>query len=150
VEGDLGMRVSAPGVVAESVAERLIEPEEAEFLNVAATHRHSNVDFIPTTAEESRVDQRIAQLAVTIAIRRHLRMIDNQLGPKGAGLLVLSGGVFRHATGEITPPDDPLLRPILRTAKVVVDKESRLGPAGLLSQAGHHATAKALLAPVHA
>ena len=145
VEGDLGMRVSAPGVVAESVAERLIEDAEAESLRVAAAHRHSNVDFVPTTAEESRVDQRIAQLAVTIAIRRHLRMIDNQLGPKGAGLLVLSGGVFRHATTPITPPDDPMIRPILRTAKVVVDKESRLGPAGLLTQAGHQATAKALL-----
>ena len=149
VEGDLGMRVSVPGVVAESVAERLIEPEEAATLSEAAAHRHENVDFVPSTPEESQVDLRIAQLAVTVAIRRHLRMIDNQLGPKGAGLLVLSGGVFRHATGEITPPDDPLLRPILRTAKVVVDKESRLGPAGLLTQAGAPTTAKALLAPLH-
>lgn len=149
VEGDLGMRVSAPGVVAESVAERLIEDAEASALAEAAAHRHSKVDFIPTTAEESRVDQRIAQLAVTIAIRRHLRMIDNQLGPKGAGLLVLSGGVFRHATGEITPPDDPVLRPILRTAKVVVDRESRLGPAGLLTQADHPSAASTLLTPLH-
>lgn len=149
VEGDLGMRVSAPGVVAESVAERLIEDAEAVALARAAAHRHENVDFVPATAEESRIDQRIAQLAVTVAIRRHLRMIDNQLGPKGAGLLVLSGGVFRHAIGQVTPPDDPVLRPILRTAKVVVDKESRLGPAGLLSQAGDPSAAATLLTPLH-
>ncbi len=149
VEGDLGMRVSAPGVVAESVAERLIEAAEASTLAEAAAHRHSNVDFVPTTAEESRMDLRIAQLAVTVAIRRHLRMIDNQLGPKGAGLLVLSGGVFRHAAGEITPPDDPVLRPILRRARVVVDKQSRLGPAGLLTQSGAPSAAAALLTPLH-
>lgn len=149
VEGDLGMRVSAPGVVAEALTERLVEDAEADALARAAAHRHANVDFVPTTADESRVDQRIAQLAVTIALRRHLRMIDNQLGPKGAGLLVLSGGVFRHATGEPTPPDDPVLRPILRTARVVVDKDSRLSPAGLLTQAGDPRAARTLLTPLH-
>lgn len=145
VEGDIGMRVSAPGVVAEAVTERLLPPDTD--LAAKAAHRNENVDFIPETAEESTADLDIARLAATLAIRRHLGMVG-QLGPKGATVLVLSGGVFRHAT-SLAALEKALradLGPILRDARVVVDREGRLGPAGLLAQAGHHTTAAALLA----
>ncbi len=145
VEGDIGMRVSAPGVIAEAMTERLL-PQDTE-LTEKANNRNRNVDFVPTTDEERETDLRIAELAATIAIRRHLRMIGGRLGPKGAATLVLSGGVFRHA--QSTSGTEKALRenlgPILRDARVVVDQEGRLGPAGLLAQAGHHPTAAALL-----
>jgi uncharacterized protein (TIGR01319 family) len=145
VEGDIGMRVSAPGVIAEAITERLL-PADTDLAE-KASNRNKNVDFIPTTDEEREADRRIAELAATIAIRRHLRMIGGRLGPKGAATLVLSGGVFRHAN-SVEATEKTLrtnLGPILRDARVVVDHDGRLGPAGLLAQAGHEPTAAALL-----
>jgi len=145
VEGDIGMRVSAPGVVMEAVAERLLSPDSD--LAARAAHRNENVDFVPLTADERDADLHIARLAATLAVRRHLRMVG-QLGAKGATVLVLSGGVFRHAD-SLVGLEKALrvdLGPVLRNARVVVDREGRLGPAGLLAQAGHTDVASALLA----
>src|SRR6476469_7570101 len=146
VEGDIGMRVSAPGVVAEAITERLLPPDSD--LTAKAAHRNENVEFLPATDEEREADLRIARLAATLAIRRHLRMVG-QLGPKGATVLVLSGGVFRHAD-SLAGLEKSLradLGPVLRNARVTVDREGRLGPAGLLAQSGHLSTATALLRP---
>ncbi|HEY0451049.1 glutamate mutase L [Actinophytocola sp.] len=145
VEGDLGMRVSAPGVVAEAAAERLADPAGLEG---AAARRHADVDLIPSTVDEQRADLELASLAVILAVRRHLRMVDGQLGPHGAGILVLSGGVFRHAP-DLTDLEARLrehLGPVLRNALVTVDRQGLLGPAGLLTQAAHPDVADAVLA----
>ncbi len=145
VEGDIGMRVSAPGVVAEAVEERLL-PKDTDLAG-KARHRNEHVDVVPETDEERETDLEIARLAVTIAVRRHVRMIGGRLGPKGAGLLVLSGGVFRHAH-TLGPLEEALrkdLGPLVKDAHLTVDRDGRLGPAGLLAQAGHHETATALL-----
>ena len=149
VEGDIGMRWSAQGVVAEAAVERLISAAEADSLAPLALSRSRAVDWIPSSAEESRVDLRLAALAAILAVRRHLRMVDGRLGPRGAGLLVLSGGVFRHAPDVSSVEEalraDPVLRPVLRTASVVVDRDYVLAPAGLMSDAGHAAAADSLL-----
>jgi uncharacterized protein (TIGR01319 family) len=144
VEGDIGMRVSAPGVVAEAITARLVS-QNTDLVEKAA-HRGENVDFLPATEEERDADLHIARLAATLAIRRHLGMVG-RLGPKGATVLVLSGGVFRHADSlvELEKSLRVDLGPVLRNARVVVDRDGRLGPAGLLAQAGHDATAAALL-----
>ena len=144
VEGDLGMRVSAPGIVAEAAVERLVDPET---LAAQADHRHADVDFVPSTPDEIEVDLTLARLAVVLAVRRHLRMVDGRLGPHGAGVLILSGGVFRHAT-DLTGVEAGLrasLGPVLRNAGIQVDRQGLLGPAGLLAQADHPATADAVL-----
>jgi uncharacterized protein (TIGR01319 family) len=144
VEGDIGMRWSAPGIVAEAVAERLIPDDPA--LAAEAERLAANVDIA-----RSEVDTQLAGLAAVLAIRRHLRMIDGRLGPHGAGLLVLSGGVFRHANSaqlshiEGMLREDPVLRPNLRTARFAVDRDYVLAPAGLLADAGRHTAATALL-----
>ncbi|ALG13596.1 glutamate mutase L [Kibdelosporangium phytohabitans] len=145
VEGDIGMRWSALGIVAEAEAERLAVDGLAEF----ARRRSSAVGFVPDTAEESAVDLRLAGLAAVVAVRRHLRLVDGKLGPRGAGLLVLSGGVFRHA-GDIGPVvdvlrSDPVLRPAIREARIVVDRDYVLAPAGLLAADGKGAVARKLL-----
>jgi uncharacterized protein (TIGR01319 family) len=147
VEGDLGMRWSAPGIVAEAKVERLDPPDDEE-----ARSRARNVDWIPDDDHGRDVDAHLAGLAAVLAVRRHLRLVDGQLGPKGAGLLVLSGGVFRHATPERLEAiedrlrADPVLRPVLRNAEITVDRHYVLAPAGLLADAGHTETADALLA----
>jgi uncharacterized protein (TIGR01319 family) len=149
VEGDIGMRWSALGIVQEAEAERLIDAAEASSLRVHAEHRAKDVDFIPGSAEDSTVDLRLAALAAILAVRRHLRLVDGRLGPRGAGLLVLSGGVFRHAN-DIGPvvealAGDPVLRPAARHARIVVDRDYVLAPAGLLGQDGRTETARRLL-----
>jgi uncharacterized protein (TIGR01319 family) len=150
VEGDLGMRWSAPGVVAEAEAERLVDRDEAVFLREQSLSRTSAPDWVPGDTEQAAVDLRLAALAAVLAVRRHLRLVDGQLGPRGAGVLVLSGGVFRHAPSvaevETVLRDDPVLRPVLRTASIVVDDRYVLAPAGLLAETGRTAAADRLLA----
>jgi uncharacterized protein (TIGR01319 family) len=144
VEGDIGMRWSAPGVVAEAVAERLI-PDGTSY-GTQAIRLSENIETII-----SEIDMILAALAAVLAVRRHLRMVDGRLGPKGAGLIVLSGGVFRHAGAESlaeverTLREDPVLRPVLRTAEFTVDGRYVLAPAGLLAGAGYHEAAGALV-----
>ncbi|KAA2261008.1 hypothetical protein F0L68_19260 [Solihabitans fulvus] len=151
VEGDLGMRWSAPGVVAEAVTERLVTSAEAASLHAEAGRRAAEVDWVPGDAEQVAVDLRLAGLAAVLAVRRHLRLVDGQLGPRGAGLLVLSGGVFRHAGDagvaevEEVLRADPVLRPVLREAAVLVDASYVLAPAGLLASAGRAEVADRLL-----
>jgi len=149
VEGDLGMRWSAPGIVSEAKVERLGAPEDLEH---EAEKRSTTVDWIPDDDHGRDVDATLAGLAAVLAVRRHLRLVDGQLGPKGAGLLVLSGGVFRHATPQRLQDiedrlrADPVLRPVLRNAAITVDQRYVLAPAGLLADAGRVDTADALLA----
>jgi uncharacterized protein (TIGR01319 family) len=149
VEGDIGMRWSAAGVLTEAVAERLLTDTEAASLAAPVRHRSDNVSFVPDGVDV--VDTQLAALAAVLAARRHLRQIDSRLGPQGAGLVVLSGGVFRHADAvRITAiadrlRADPLLRPVLRNARFVVDQQYVLAPAGLLADAGHPLIADALL-----
>ena len=146
VEGDIGMRWSAPGIVAEALAERL----PADGLETPAAFRAAHVDWVPDSAEEAETDLRLASLAAVLALRRHLRLIDNDLGPRGAGVLILSGGVFRHAPDvsavEGFLREDPVLRPVLKNASVVVDRDYVLAPAGLLADAGELAAADRLVA----
>jgi hypothetical protein len=58
--------------------------------------------------------------------------------------------VFRHATPEGLTEVDKALRTnlgaLLREARVVVDHDGRLGPAGLLAQAGQGEVAAKLVA----
>ncbi|MBP2322868.1 uncharacterized protein (TIGR01319 family) [Kibdelosporangium banguiense] len=146
VEGDIGMRWSAAGILTEAAAERL---PGTEGLQEFAERRARDVDFVPDTAEESSVDLKLAGLAAILAVRRHLRMVEGKLGPRGAGLLVLSGGVFRHAPDVSQVIDqlraDPVLRPAIRSARIVVDRDYVLAPAGLLAEDGHVETARRLL-----
>ncbi|HEX3590874.1 MAG TPA: glutamate mutase L [Pseudonocardiaceae bacterium] len=144
VEGDIGVRWSAPGVIAEAIAEQL----PADGLAEPAAMRAAHVDFVPDDDAESVVDARLATLAAILAVRRHLRLIEGRLGPAGASLLVLSGGVFRH-TGRLDDIEaalraDPVLRPVLRRARAVVDGRYVLAPAGLLA-VDHPDVADALL-----
>jgi uncharacterized protein (TIGR01319 family) len=149
VEGDIGMRWSAPGILAEAAAERLAG---FEGLQEFAERRAKDVDFIPDSPEESRVDLQLAGLAAILAVRRHLRMVEGRLGPRGAGLLVLSGGVFRHAPDVSQVVEqlraDPLLRPAIRSARIVVDRDYVLAPAGLLAEDGRVETARRLLSTI--
>ena len=151
VEGDLGMRISAPGVVAEAVGERLLTAGQASALGVAARRRADEPGQLPADAADAAVDGRLATLAATIAVRRHLRLSEGRFGPLGAQLFVLSGGVFRHGRPDLVAEvfaalrADPLLRPVLREAATATDTGHVLAPAGLLAADGRVVPADHLL-----
>jgi uncharacterized protein (TIGR01319 family) len=145
VEGDLGMRWSATGVVEAAVAERLAEPAEVPELTAAAVRRAADPGFLPADAAERAYDTRIAALAATVALRRHGRDL------RDARLLIGSGGVLRHgdpadAARILAAPlsDHAGGWPLPRAATAVVDRDYVLAAAGLLA-AEHPAAAVALL-----
>jgi hypothetical protein len=117
VEGDLGVSSSVDDLRAAARAEGLVPGDDPLALGEAAA---------------------------TVALRRHLRA-EAAYGPGGAGargvgLVVLSGGVFRHADGSCV--DDVVARlaadrggagSVLSDTEVVVDRRYVLAAAGLLA-----------------
>jgi uncharacterized protein (TIGR01319 family) len=103
VEGDLGVRWSAPGVVAAALSEQLIDAEEARSLEPAAEERLADPALLAPDDEGLAVDARLAELALTVALRRHSRPQESGevRNPgkdlRGVRLVVGSGGVLRHA-----------------------------------------------------
>jgi MutL-like protein len=140
VEGDLGVAVGAPGVVAAAAAARLPVP-----------------DISGGRPFDAGTDRRLAATAAVVALRRHAR--GHAPGPgqprvggrdlRGVRLVVGSGGVLRHGGGEVVL-DAVLADPAggwaaPERARRMVDSRYVLAAAGLL--AGDHAwVARALLA----
>lgn len=141
VEGDLGMRWSATGVVEAAVAERLLPAAGA--LAAAAAARVADPGLVAVDDAE----ERIATLAATLALRRHGRGRDL----RDVRLVIGSGGVLRHASPEragrilaAALSDHAGGWPLPRAATAVVDREYVLAAAGLLA-AEHPAAAVGLL-----
>ncbi|SCL31461.1 conserved hypothetical protein [Micromonospora rhizosphaerae] len=155
VEGDLGMRWSAPGVVRAAAEERLLAPGEQDQLAAAAAVRAADPGFLPADDTERAVDARIAALAATVALRRHARgaATGERAGRdlRDVRLLVGSGGVLRHAApadaasvlGAVLT-DQAGGWPLPRAARPVVDVDYVLAAGGLLAQE-HPQAAGALL-----
>lgn len=159
VEGDLGVRWNAPGVVEAARQERLLPSTEEDRLAAAAAARATDARWLPADAGERAVDLRLAALAVTVALRRHARgEADTPAAPRRGGkdlsrvrLAVGSGGVFRHAAaGQAVRVLDEALADhgggwaLPRGATTVTDSRGVLAAAGLLA-ADHPAAANAVL-----
>jgi MutL-like protein len=138
VEGDLGVAASVDDLLAAAASEGVQgDPSSTSSLS------------LPTVVGRDRLSEGVPALALgeaaaTVALRRHLRA-EAAYGPggagaRGAGLVVLSGGVFRHAD---PPAVDAVVARIaadrggaagvLADAAVVVDRRYVLAAAGLLS-----------------
>jgi len=163
VEGDLGLRWNAPSVLAAAVAERLLTESEKDHLEAPARARADDPGMTSQTDTDRSIDETIARLAATIALRRHAR--GDAVRTTGAGvgsprtpamdlrrvrLLVGSGGVLRHGIDA----SHGVLAAVLndheggwalpQAAQPVLDRDYVLAPAGLLA-ADHPNAAKALL-----
>ncbi len=148
VEGDLGMRWGADGIVDAAVAERLLRPGEEPPLRRAAAARVADPSLLPGDEQARDDDARLAELAVTVALRRHGRGGKDL---REAVLVVGSGGVLRHATaaraaGVLAPATSDLAGgwPVPEHARTVVDTRYVLAAAGLLADE-HPAVAAALV-----
>lgn len=149
VEGDLGVRWSAPGVVAAAVRERLIDPASAQGrqLAEAAQARHGAPALLPVGAAEAAADRALARLALTVALRRHGRTGRDL---RRVATVVGSGGVLRHAgSGEWADLLHPAVSDhaggwrVPERPALAVDVRYVLAAAGLLA-AEHPAVATAL------
>ena len=149
VEGDLGMRWTAVGVVDAAVAERLVDAAEAQPLRVAAEVRVADPAYLPVTDHDRALDARLGELAVAVALRRHGRGSGKDL--RQVRLVVGSGGVLRHASvglqrQVLAPATSDLAGgwALPAAARSVVDESYVLAAAGLLS-ADHPEAAARLL-----
>lgn len=143
VEGDLGVRWSAPGVVRAAVEERLLDVADAEVLAVAAQQRADDPAYLPVGGAQRATDARLAALAATVALRRHARgaATGERAGRdlRDVRLLVGSGGVLRHAAAADAVgvlagvlADYAGGWPLPRAARAVVDVDYVLAAVGLL------------------
>ncbi|GAA4895611.1 uncharacterized protein (TIGR01319 family) [Stackebrandtia albiflava] len=151
VEGDLGMRHTAEGVVEAATEEGLLELDEAAGLAEAARRRAAAPGWLPDGPEEAARDLRLTELAMIVALRRHAR--GERLGGPDAPLrggkdlrevrvVIGSGGVLRHhpdamrALRAATASDTAGGYPLPTNPKTVIDVPYVLAAAGLL--AGDH------------
>jgi len=149
VEGDLGMRWSAVSTVEEAFAAGLVDDGALAALRVAAKGRQSHPGYLPDGPASRALDEQIAAAAIGLALRRHAGRAQVVYSPDGrvvertgkdlreVGLLVGSGGVLRH-----TDDAGSVVRRHLagaggwqlpEHARVVVDTDYVLAPAGLLA-----------------
>jgi uncharacterized protein (TIGR01319 family) len=152
VEGDLGLRAGAPGVLA--VDRRWIEAEAtAQEISTrqAVLKRSKQPEWIPNEPDEARLDGLLAIGCATHALSRHcgtMLLTRGQGGPptltrdgpdlREIGLLLGTGGVFVHredsekilrAALERRPPRS--LSP--RDPRLAIDSNYILAAAGLLA-----------------
>ena len=151
VEGDLGMRCNAPGVVAAGVAERLVDDGERAGLEAAAVRLAGDPGFVPDDAAGLALDLRLATLALTVALRRHARPATPSSGGRDlrrVTTVVGSGGVLRHGSAAMRAA---VLAPatgdhaggwrVPSSAKPTVDADYVLFAAGLLADVAPAAAA---------
>jgi hypothetical protein len=154
VEGDLGMRSAAAGVLVEGQATGVVDPVEADLLGPTVERMTNELVYVPRDPGGAAEDRRIAALAAVLAVRRHLVAHEADAGLDSTvdvGLLVLTGGVFRrpdaHALAAVvaTLQGDVELAPLLAKARVAVDADFVVTPAGMLAAAGYEQAARSLL-----
>jgi len=148
VEGDLGIRASAGGVLESGQTEGVVHPVEADLLRPTVTRVSGATGYVPRSPGGAAEDRRLAAVAAVVAARRHLR-VHADARPR---LVVLTGGVFRRydPTGGLgavvaTLRADPELADVLGAATLVLDTAFAVVPAGLLAADGRFATAGAVL-----
>ncbi len=110
VEGDLGLRENADSVVTTAQGAGLISAGDEE-LQVAASLRRAQRDYLPVNPAQARADLRLAELACTVALERHAGMLSYQRRPPGGVLratgrdlreatcFIGTGGIFAHVAG---------------------------------------------------
>lgn len=145
VEGDLGMRWNARGVVEAATVEHLLSGSDLPRIRTWATRVEANPSCLPSDAAEVALDLTLARVAALTAVRRHAR--PTHPGDPARPLARLahvigSGGVLRHSSKA---NQDNVLRAVTSDfaggwkvptkARTAVDSAYLLFAAGLLADA---------------
>ena len=148
VEGDLGLRWNALGVIEAARLERLWppvgDPGRALGLESYAAHVHEQPGSVPLDAQGRGFDLELARLAALVAVRRHARAALPTESPRplaGVTTVVGSGGVLRFADAA---GRERVLGAVLadhaggwkvpRSARASVDESYLLFAVGLLAE----------------
>ncbi|MDR2078278.1 MAG: glutamate mutase L [Treponema sp.] len=154
VEGDIGMRYSAAGVLDAAGAEKLafLSGLPAEKVKSGVEYLGAHPEALPILEEDAALDFALASAAIEIAVTRHAGTVEEVYTPAGrvfvqAGKdltgvkrLVLTGGAIIHnaradylAAPALFNSENPAsLRP--RDAEIYVDKSYILAAMGLLAE----------------
>lgn len=154
VEGDLGMRYSAPSL-ADSVSEKellsYIKDEEKNEIFDYIEKINNDVEYIPKNEKEKQFDAAIASVAAKKAVERHVGRIETIYSPFGENyvqygkdltdldLMIGTGGVLIHNdySAEILKSsffDESQPNILAPTSpKMMIDKKYLLSAIGLLS-----------------
>jgi uncharacterized protein (TIGR01319 family) len=154
VEGDLGMRWNALGVVQAARVEQLVpDTDTTESVDIQSLHAwaaglEADPAYLPQGDDELRLDLTLARVAAVTAVRRHAR--PARPGDPARPLARLthvigSGGVLRHSPEAM---QDRVLRAVTGDvgggwkvpirARTTVDSQYLLFAAGLLADAEGH------------
>lgn len=153
VEGDLGMRWNAPGIVAAARDEHLLEGRVTD-LSSYADRVAADPSYLPEPGSEGDgYDMELARLAATVALRRHGRPSGPASAPRpltDVQLVVGSGGVLRHHASadqvrimSAATEDHGGGWRVPAHAQVAVDTRYVLFAAGLLAASGDRALVRA-------
>ena len=154
VEGDLGMRHNAAAIVAAVGVDALamqagIPPDAAA---ASLTRFQADVEALPATDDEARLDDALVRAAVDIAVARHVGTVETVYTAHGpvqmqrgkdlsqAAWLIGTGGAIVHAHDPASilriacadARNPQQLRP--RAPRLAVDADYLLYAAGLLAQ----------------
>ena len=154
VEGDIGMRYSAGGIVEAAGLARIAElaglPEETVISQLEHLRLHTGT--LPETPEQKALDFALAAMAIEIATIRHTGTLEELYTSSGrvyaqtgkdltdVSTIVMTGGallysdrqaeLIKHALYNESQPQS--LRP--KKAKLLIDKHYILAAMGLLSE----------------
>jgi len=152
VQGDLGMRWSAPGVL-EADRDWLLAQSgsDPEVLTDAVRHRHARPDLLAASEDEAAIDRLLAVSCLTHSVRRHCgsvttvyvpgqgaRFLQEGLDLRAMPLVLGTGGMLvRDAAGEATLGAALARREkgalVPEAPRVVLDRSYILAAAGLLA-----------------
>jgi uncharacterized protein (TIGR01319 family) len=159
VEGDLGLRVSAPSLLAalgEARVRRTLGEGGDQDLQAQIEQLSRDVGYLPQTEAEWALEAMLARGAVELAVARHVGRLEELLTPQGqifvqrgkdlsqVGTVVGTGGIFAHhpqagvmLQGAVADRRDPfLLAP--RRSQLYLDRRYIFWAAGLLADREPH------------
>ena len=157
VEGDLGMRYSALGVLKSLSDEevKLISLDEGVDLAAELEYRHNNVDNVPKDEHQVHIDRIMGRICVDKAMSRHVGKMEEMYTPMGMlynqygkdlskiNYVIGTGGVLVHnespskilSAAQYSPKYPLELRPI--KPQYMLDKDYILASMGLLQEIGN-------------
>lgn len=154
VEGDLGMRYSALGVLSSLSEEeiRIYNEDEGVDLKKELLFRHEHVDCIPSNGHEEKIDRIMGQICVDKSTERHVGKMEEMYTPMGLvyyqfgkdlsqiRYVIGTGGVLvrsKNPTEILKKVEYSLGKPLeLRPQhpQYLLDKDYILAAMGLLSE----------------
>ena len=152
VEGDLGMRYSAMGIV-KNLSEEEINSYLEDGIDIVneAQKRAMDVDMLPLTKEDEKIDVLLGEICTDIGMSRHVGKMDTQYTPLGTyyfqvgkdltevEYIIGTGGVIiynnypREILQKMMASEKNIMELRPKKAKFMLDKEYIFSAMGLLS-----------------